>query len=50
MTFEAQFVSQEHALDVKDAYPLAAGTVLDLTYMDNSMDSVADENCGIMLC
>lgn len=45
MTFEAQFVSQEHALDVKDAYPLAADTVL-----DDSMYSVADENCGIMLC
>ena len=47
--FEAQFVSQEHALDLKDAYPLAVDTVLNSTYMDNSMDLVTEKNCGIKL-
>ena len=48
-SFEAQFISQEHPLELKDDYPLVADTVLNLTYMGDSMDSVTDENCGIKL-
>ena len=44
--FEAQFISQD-ALELKDDYPLATDTVLNLTF---SMESVTDENCGIKLC
>ena len=47
--FEAQFVPQEHALDLKDACPLAADTVLNSTNMDETMESVADKNCDIEL-
>ena len=43
--FEAQFISQD-ALELKDDYPLATDTVLNLTF---SMESVTDENCGIKL-
>ena len=49
--FQAQFVSQKHATDHKEDFPLAAETVLKSTYtdVDNSMDSVSDENQGIEL-
>ena len=47
--FETQFVSQEQALYLKDAYPLAADTIVNSTYMNIGMESVSDENCGIML-
>ena len=46
-SFESQFISQEHPLELKDDYPLAADTVLNSTYMGDSMDSVTDGNCGI---
>ena len=47
--FQAQFVLQHHAKKFKDTFPLAAETVLRSTYMDDSMDSVANEDQGIEL-
>ena len=47
--FQAQFVLQHHAKKSKDTVPLAAKTVLRSTYMDDSMDSVANEDQGIEL-
>ena len=47
--FEAQFISQEHALKLKDYYPLAANTVQNSTYIDDFIDSVTEKNCGIKL-
>ena len=38
--FHAQYVSQHHAKNNKNKYPLAAETILCSTYMDDSMDSV----------
>ena len=47
--FQAQFVLQHHAKKFKDTFPLAAETVLRSTYMDDSMDSVVNEDQGIEL-
>ena len=47
--FQAQFVAQEHARQHQSEYPLAAETILDSTYMDNSMDSVRDVKTGVEL-
>ncbi|XP_015765556.1 PREDICTED: uncharacterized protein LOC107344425 [Acropora digitifera] len=41
--FLAQFVTQQHAETHRTEYPLAAETALKSTYMDDSMDSVADD-------
>ena len=46
---EAQFVAQENARRHQDAYPLAAKTVLESTYMDDSIDSVETVQEGIQL-
>ena len=46
---EAQFVAQENARRHYDQYPLAAETVLKSTYMDDSIDSVEDEEKGVEL-
>ena len=44
--YQAQFVSLKHAAENKKQYPKAAETILESTYMDDSMDSVAsDEEC-----
>ena len=44
--FQAQFVAQEHARKRKSDFPKAAETVLESTYMDDSMDSaVSEEEC-----
>ena len=44
--YQAQFVSQKHARENKEQYPKAAETILESTYMDDSMDSVpSDEEC-----
>ena len=48
-SFQAQFVAQTHAEKHKDEFLMAAETVQKSTYMDDSMDSVADENQGIKL-
>ena len=42
--FLAQFVIQEHAQKHQSEFPLGAATVLKSTYMDDSMDSVPDQN------
>ncbi|XP_071149222.1 uncharacterized protein [Mytilus edulis] len=47
--FQAQFVSIKHAEMTKDSYPRAAETVLESTYMDDSMDSVINDEQGIEL-
>ena len=47
--FQAQFVLQHHAWTYTDQYPMAAETILRSTYMDDSMDSVIDEDQGIQL-
>jgi hypothetical protein len=47
--FQAQYVSQKHAKRCKNAFPMAAETVLKSTYMDDSMDSVLNDEQGIEL-
>ncbi|CAC5424074.1 unnamed protein product [Mytilus coruscus] len=47
--FQAQFVSRKHAEMMKDSYPRAAEAVLKSTYMDDSMDSVLNDQQGIEL-
>ncbi|PIK47573.1 hypothetical protein BSL78_15560 [Apostichopus japonicus] len=47
--FIAQKVSQENAKRYKEQFPRAAETVLTSTYMDDSMDSVEDEDVAIQL-
>ncbi|XP_065188299.1 uncharacterized protein LOC135819075 [Sycon ciliatum] len=47
--FLAQFVSQEHARQHAVEYPMAAETILESTYMDDSMDSVEDEDQAVEL-
>ena len=44
--FQAQFVTQEHARRRQDTLPRGAESVLLSTYMDDTMDSVSDENEG----
>ena len=41
--FQAQFVSQEHARNREENFPKATETVLESTYMDDSMDSAVNE-------
>ena len=47
--FQAQFVAQKHVEKHKGEFPMAVETVLKSTYVDDSMDSVADESQGIKL-
>ena len=47
--FQAHFVLQHHAKKFKETFPLAAETVLRSTYMDDSMDSVANEDQGMIV-
>ena len=46
---ESQFVAQENARRYQDHYPLAAETVLKSTYMDDSIDSVENDEEGMKL-
>lgn len=46
---EAQFIAQENARRHRTEYRLAAETVLQSTYMDDSLDSVEEEQEGIEL-
>ena len=46
---ESQFVAQENARRNQDHYPLAAETVLKSTYMDDSIDSVENDDEGVEL-
>ena len=47
--FQAQFVLQHHARKFSEKFPMAAETVLRSTYMDDSMDSVMNDEEGIEL-
>ena len=47
--FLAQYVSQENARLYGNEYPLAADTILNSTYMDDSMDSVMNNEQAIEL-
>ena len=47
--FQAQFLIQKHAQLHKSEYPMASETALNSTYMDDSMDSVQDEEKGVQL-
>ena len=47
--FLAQLVAQKHAKDNENKLPLAAETVLKSTYMDDSLDSVLNEEQGVKL-
>ena len=47
--FLAQFVARKNAELHKENYPKAVQTVLDATYMDDSMDSVENEEAAIRL-
>ena len=46
---ESQFVAQENARRNQDRYPLATETVLKSTYMDDSIDSVENDDEGVKL-
>ena len=46
---EAQFIAQENARRHRTEYPSAAETVLQSTYMDDSLDSVEEDEKGIEL-
>ena len=47
--FQAQIVAQVNAKKDKDKLPIATETVLKSTYMDDSMDFVADDNQALEL-
>ena len=47
--FEAQFIAQENARRHQTEFPLAAETVLQSTYMDDSLDSVEEDEKGVDL-
>ena len=40
---QAQFVSQKHAWENQEHYPRATKTILESTFMDDSMDSSPSE-------
>ena len=47
--FQAQFVAREHAKKHQPEFPLAAETILESKYMDDSMDSVPDVRIAVEL-
>ena len=47
--FQAQFVLQHQAKQNQRTFPMAVETVLKSTYMDDSMDSILNEEQGITL-
>ena len=47
--FQAQFVTQSHAKAHEAEFPMAVDTVLKSTYMDDSMDSVMNDEQGVEL-
>ena len=47
--FEAQYISQKNAKENHKQFPLAAETVLQSTYMDDSMDSMVNEDGAVKL-
>ena len=49
ISIPSPFVAQEHARQHQSEYPLAAETIVESTYMDDSMDSVPDVKTGVDL-
>ena len=47
--FQAQLVTRKHAEEKMTEFPAAADAVLNSTYMDDTMDSVADDSDGVQL-
>ena len=47
--FQVQFVAREHAKKHQPEFPLAAETILESTYMDDSMDSMPDVRTAVEL-
>ncbi|MCG7868682.1 MAG: hypothetical protein JAY74_20210, partial [Candidatus Thiodiazotropha taylori] len=47
--FQAQFVLRHHAQEFQQKFPMAAETILQSNYMDDSMDSVLNEEQGVRL-
>ena len=47
--FQAQYVLRQHAKKFQGDYPIAAETILHSTYMDDSMDSIRNEERAIEL-
>ncbi|MCG8047834.1 MAG: hypothetical protein N0E48_19785, partial [Candidatus Thiodiazotropha endolucinida] len=47
--FQAQFVLQQHAKMYQGDFPIGSETILQSTYMDDSMDSVLNDEMGIEL-
>ena len=47
--FQAQYVLRQHAKKFQGDYPIAAETILHSTYMDDSMDSIRNEEHTIEL-
>ena len=46
---EAHFITQENARCHQTEYPLASETVLQSTYMDDSLGSVEEDQMGVEL-
>ena len=47
--FEAQYISQKNAKENQKEFPLATETVPKSTYMDDSMDSMVNDNEAMKL-
>ena len=47
--FQVQFVAREHAKKHQPEFPLGAETILESTYMDDSMDSMPDVRTAVEL-
>ena len=47
--FEAKYISEKNAKENQKEFPLSAETILQSTYMDGSMDSMANEDKSLKL-
>ena len=47
--FETQYISQKNEKENQKQFPLAAESVLQSTYMDNSMDSMVNKDEAVKL-
>ena len=48
-SFDAQYISQKNAKENQKEFPLAAETVLKSTYMEDSMNSIVNEDQAMKL-
>ena len=48
--FQAQYVLRQHAKKYQKTFPIAVETILKSTYMDDSMNSMPNEDQAIELC